>query len=420
MTQMPVTERRLDLRDFQDIVDEARRLIPRYCPEWTDHNVSDPGITLVELFAWMTEMILYQLNRVPDEMHEKFLDLIGVQRLPPTPAVADVSFFLSAPLTRSVTIPADTEVATDRSELQEAIVFTTTADLTISPPELTALRAWREGQGFEDYMPYVTSGLIQAPLFNEQPIEGDAVYAGFAGDLKGASLLLRIECDELEGAHIDPRNPPLLWEYWSSVERTWRPLRLLDQNGTGRLRDLGAIDPTYGFNRSGNVYLNLPSDSGMQTIDGINGTWFRVRYVERDGQGYTTSPRLRAFRAQCIGNTVPARQAQLVSDEFLGRSDGTPDQMFTLSFRPIIRQYEPHLIEAEIGDETSTWTEVDDFSESTESDRHFVIHYPTGQVHFGPSVRDRDGTQIQHGAVPRKEAILSIASYRSGGGIVGN
>ncbi len=51
MTTAP--ERPLDLREFQDIVDEARRLIPRYCPEWTDHNVSDPGITLIELFAWM-------------------------------------------------------------------------------------------------------------------------------------------------------------------------------------------------------------------------------------------------------------------------------------------------------------------------------------------------------------------------------
>ena len=43
----------LDDRRFQDILDEARRLIPRYCPEWTDHNLSDPGITLLELFAFV-------------------------------------------------------------------------------------------------------------------------------------------------------------------------------------------------------------------------------------------------------------------------------------------------------------------------------------------------------------------------------
>ena len=100
MTTAP--ERPLDLREFQDIVDEARRLIPRYCPEWTDHNVSDPGITLIELFAWMTEMTLYQLNRVPDEMFDRFLELVGVRRLPPTPAEVDVTFYLTAPLPRAI------------------------------------------------------------------------------------------------------------------------------------------------------------------------------------------------------------------------------------------------------------------------------------------------------------------------------
>jgi len=48
---MPLPTPNLDDRRFQDILDEARRLIPRYCPEWTDHNLSDPGITFLELFA---------------------------------------------------------------------------------------------------------------------------------------------------------------------------------------------------------------------------------------------------------------------------------------------------------------------------------------------------------------------------------
>jgi predicted phage baseplate assembly protein len=57
---------KLDDRHFQDIVDEAKKRIPQYCKEWTDHNVSDPGVTLIELFAWMTDIILYRMNRVPD------------------------------------------------------------------------------------------------------------------------------------------------------------------------------------------------------------------------------------------------------------------------------------------------------------------------------------------------------------------
>ena len=69
----------LDDRTFQDLVNEARRRIPMYCPEWTDHNLSDPGITLIELFAWMTEQIIYRLNKVPDKNYVKFLELMGIK-----------------------------------------------------------------------------------------------------------------------------------------------------------------------------------------------------------------------------------------------------------------------------------------------------------------------------------------------------
>lgn len=66
----------LDDRRFDDLAAELRTLIPRYVPEWTDHNLSDPGITLMELFAWLTEMTLYRLNRIPTEHDQKFLTLI--------------------------------------------------------------------------------------------------------------------------------------------------------------------------------------------------------------------------------------------------------------------------------------------------------------------------------------------------------
>src|ERR671924_1756193 len=77
---------KLDDRTYADIVAEAVRLIPRYCPEWTNHNPSDPGITLLELYAWMTEMVIYRLNKVPEKNFLTFLDLIGVRLKPPEPA----------------------------------------------------------------------------------------------------------------------------------------------------------------------------------------------------------------------------------------------------------------------------------------------------------------------------------------------
>jgi predicted phage baseplate assembly protein len=417
---MQITERRLDLREFQDIVDEARRLIPRYCPEWTDHNVSDPGITIVELFAWMTEMILYQLNRVPDELHERFLELIGVQRQPPEPAVAQVTFYITTKLTRPFTIEAETEIATDRSDMQTAVVFATTKTLTLTPPSLLALRAWREGQGFEDYMPYVVSGLVEAPIFNQEPVENDALYACFYGNLAGTSLILHLECEEMEGAHIDPKDPPLVWEYWSVVQKLWQPLKLLDQSGSGRLREPTASDPTYGLNNSADVYLHVPPDSGTQSIEGVDGTWVRIRYVEKPGQGYTASPRIRGLTTECIGGTVEARQAQLVREEHLGKASGQAGDVFTVNQPPILHRSERHVIEARLGDDVTEWLEVEDFSLSSESDRHFTIHYTTGQIRFGPVVRARDGTERQHGAVPRAGADLILMAYHSGGGIRGN
>ena len=87
----------LDDRRFQDLVDEAKRLVQQRCPEWTDHNVSDPGVTLIELFAWMTDQVVYRLNRVPDRNYVKFLELIGVSLYPPTAARTQVTFWLRRP-----------------------------------------------------------------------------------------------------------------------------------------------------------------------------------------------------------------------------------------------------------------------------------------------------------------------------------
>ncbi len=62
---MPLPAPNLDDRRFQDLVDDAKRLVQRRCPEWTDHNVSDPGVTLIETFAYVVDQVLYRLNRVP-------------------------------------------------------------------------------------------------------------------------------------------------------------------------------------------------------------------------------------------------------------------------------------------------------------------------------------------------------------------
>src|SRR5437879_7260937 len=78
-------------------------------PEWTDHNVSDPGVTLIEAFAQMVDQLIYRLNRVPDRHYIKFLDLLGVQLFPPTAATGTVTFWLAAPQPAAVVVRAETE-----------------------------------------------------------------------------------------------------------------------------------------------------------------------------------------------------------------------------------------------------------------------------------------------------------------------
>ena len=111
---MPLPAPNLDDRRFQDLVDDAKRLVQRRCPEWTDHNVSDPGVTLIETFAYLVDQVLFRLNRVPERSYVTFLDLMGVELFPPGAALVPVTFWLTAPLEEDRVVEAGTEVATRR------------------------------------------------------------------------------------------------------------------------------------------------------------------------------------------------------------------------------------------------------------------------------------------------------------------
>lgn len=82
----------LDNRTFKQLLEEARKSIPNYTPEWTNHNLADPGITIIELFAWLSEIISYRINLVTEEHCLKYLKLLGIRPRGPAPATADLSF----------------------------------------------------------------------------------------------------------------------------------------------------------------------------------------------------------------------------------------------------------------------------------------------------------------------------------------
>src|SRR5882762_10178822 len=89
---MPLTIPTLDNRRYQDLLDEALARIPVHNPEWTNFNHSDPGVTLIELFAFLTESLLYRCNQIPERNRRKFLSLLGIPLQPASSARGLVTF----------------------------------------------------------------------------------------------------------------------------------------------------------------------------------------------------------------------------------------------------------------------------------------------------------------------------------------
>src|SRR5262249_32860182 len=85
---MPLPNPIIDDRSYQQLRDELVRRIPIYTPEWTDHNASDPGITLLELFAFLGENLLFRFNQIPETPKLPFLKLLQIPLRPAAPARA--------------------------------------------------------------------------------------------------------------------------------------------------------------------------------------------------------------------------------------------------------------------------------------------------------------------------------------------
>jgi hypothetical protein len=142
---MPIKPPNLDDRRYVDIVREARSLIPQYCPEWTNLGDSDPGMTLVQLFAWMTEMTIYRLNRVPDKTYIHFLNFIGEERREARASVVPLTFEIRSEGLDFTEIPAFTRCSTRQSEGVDALHFLTTQPLTVHDCNLKRVVAVHAG-----------------------------------------------------------------------------------------------------------------------------------------------------------------------------------------------------------------------------------------------------------------------------------
>lgn len=105
----------LDDRDFDQLVAEARRWIARTSPQWTDTSPSDPGMVILELFAFLTETMIYRLNRLPEKAYVEFLRLMGVVLKPPVAASVRLKFTLNKPQNKPVEIPRGVRVTLSRA-----------------------------------------------------------------------------------------------------------------------------------------------------------------------------------------------------------------------------------------------------------------------------------------------------------------
>ncbi|MCA9526986.1 MAG: hypothetical protein KC549_11905, partial [Myxococcales bacterium] len=248
----------LDDRTHREIVEEALRLIPQYCPEWTNFNPSDPGITLIELFAWMTEMAIYRLNKVTDKNFVAFLSLMGVKLQAPQPARSLLQFQL-VPKAPATWVGAGTPVSTQPTGKEEPVVFETEDDLLVTDNQI--IRCFT--QISDEYAD-------QTPFLDGRRPEGFEVFGGvnhierslYLGDPRfeqvgeDALLVIRVE----SAGHL--RVVDLLeWEYWNG--RRWRELTRSQtevEDGAVAFEGIDAIEPT--------------------ELNGVAARWIRGRLVE--------------------------------------------------------------------------------------------------------------------------------------------
>lgn len=417
---MSLPTRDLDDRKFQNIVDEAKKRISASCPEWTDHNVSDPGVTLVELFAWMTEMIIYRLNQVPEKNYIKFLELLGLKLREPEPARTPLTFYLAAPQPHSVVIAARTEAATVRTETRPSIIFSTDEDLTLHPPGpppgLMALFTREVSSGGadkpKDHVHVLQQlGISPFPAFHNPPRIGNALYFGFTNDVSNHVLGIEVTCPTAAPQGIDPKNPPWQWEAWLGGEgdQRWLPA-IVEEDRTGGMSD------------SGRILLRLPRLTQREFAD-RRGYWLRCRVVETaTGRNYDQSPIISNIVASTWGGTVRATNASVAQAEVLGRSDGSPGQIFRVEHLPLLRRKPGETIEllAPGAEEWEAWAEVPDFGDSRQDDKHFTCDSASGEIRFGPALREPEGRARSYGAIPARGAQIRFSAYRYGGGVEGN
>jgi predicted phage baseplate assembly protein len=398
---------------FDEIVRRARLRIPRYTPEWTDVNDSDPGMTLVQLFAWLTELLLHRMNQVPRRNYIKFLQLLNLEREPAQPALAHLTFEAEPGAADLTTIRAGAQISA-QAPTGEELIFETDADLDLIRLPLTDLQVF-DGAGFRVLTDANQPGGEAFRPLGWVPQPNSALYLGFTPDPAARQRLfprqmrfrvfrpLKPEAIRPQLCRADaPRlQPPvkLVWEYRHpddpATPARWRPLTTVD-------------DESVAFTREGYILVEGPEQIAA-TIEGRVGDapryWLRCR-LDQGSYPAGQNPEIDFIRP----NGVPARNLATVRDELVGISDGRPDQPFQLRSTPVQPGSLVLSIEAP-GQEAEEWQGRDDLLGSGARDQHYVLNANAGTIRFGNGIR---------GEIPVAGAEIIAKLYRYGGGQAGN
>jgi len=466
---MPLISPKLDDLDFTTVETMLRERIPLVAPDWTDHNDSDPGITLIQLFAYLTEQVGYRLNRVPEKSYVEFLKLVGVRLNPAVAATTRIAFALAKPETALGSLIAAGSQITAKAP--KAPVFETDAALDLLPAQIAALvttrgeltdlngpgesgptaagadpatwTAERYSLAWDGKTPKLKDMPTQpVPLFFK-PSEAShtTLYVGLAfnrslsAGFKGAraSMHLQIDADEQPEADASVEVGAAALSIVNAfaggaplVEYAWfRPPGLGQAEGSWQVLPVIA-DETEAWTRSGIIRFDVPLkidpipqgsfadvEAGMphplvgtlktpvdDTPPGVPiSGWLRVRFA--------IPPRV-ALRSLSF-NTVMASNLKTVTNERLGRGDGTPGQLLTLTQQNVAAG-SLVLVSRDLANAIQPWSEVEDFDASTAADRHYVLDPEAGAVIFGDGLRGRP---------PVATELMIATRYRYGGGLAG-
>jgi predicted phage baseplate assembly protein len=412
----------LDDRTWQELVDQARALIPTYAPAWTDHNPSDLGVTLIELFAWLVEGLIYRLNRVPDKSLLEFLNLMGVTRDPATPASTYVTYQLATGAGPTV-VPKSHQVATPQTENNQAVIFETDEDERLLPINMTTVLYLRQDSSnrlrCSDVTSQQGSGLTPFSI----PGSGAGLVAlGFdAATLEPITLRLRMS------RPVRKNTVQLKWGY--SVGAT--PPQVVGTNAAPDWTDAAVVnltDGTNGLEKNGLVTFSIPADWSSQrpsawpfqpepgsSVPDKALFWVGLLITNK-----TTQPVLVELE-HLLFNAAPATNALTVAEpELLGLSDGRPFQSFELLHQPVYKQvgkrdpYGHVRVQTRkplVGGGFDTWTDwqrVEDFPRGAGA--YFRLQPVTGTIIFGN--HDAATSPDGHGTIPVSGSEIRVLTYR--------